>query len=215
MSSAQDIAHALRDEILNGSISPGQELRQEELAKRFQVSRIPIRDALNLLARDRLISLRPNRGGKVISLGAFELEEIYDLRIALETDALERSFERFDKTALKKIVHQMRRCELEANTPDFPEADWRFHCALYAPSERPRQIAMIQELRNLCQMHRAAYTSLRGSEDRWSEDHRAIIDAVEQRDLQMAKSHLRAHLQEAGQHLRNALEARPSEMLDK
>ncbi len=207
MSSAQNIAQALRAEILDGSIFPGQELRQEELAARFEVSRIPVRDALNLLARDRLISLRPNRGGKVISLGKQEVEEVYDLRVLLETNALEHSFEHIDEAALKKIRHEMMRCEFEADTSDFPIADWRFHLALYAPSERLRQIAIIRELRDVCQMHQAAYASLRASEGRWSEDHRAIVEAIEQRDLKLAKSHLKTHLQQAGACLCAALKA--------
>ncbi len=207
MPSAQDIAQMLRTAILNGAILPGQELRQEELAKRFEVSRMPVRDALNLLARDRLITLRPNRGGKVVALDGREIEEVYDLRILLETDALERAFEHIDESALGDIKLEMKRCEVEADTPDFPRADWRFHQALYAPASRPRQTTIIRELRDVCQMHEAAYAGLRTTEDRWSEDHRAIVNAIEAGNPKLARSLLKAHLHEAGRQLHATLTA--------
>ena len=85
------VAEALRSEILEGRISPGAELQQAEIAARFGVSRIPVRDALNLLAAERLVDLRPNRTARVVSLTAAELDEIFDLRRLLETDALARA----------------------------------------------------------------------------------------------------------------------------
>lgn len=203
MSSTQEIALTLRAEILSGAIQPGQELRQEELAARFGVSRMPIRDALNFLSRDRLITLRPNRGGKVIALHAQELEEIFDLRAILEVDALERAIKNMDEPALSNIKLEMKRCEVEAGTHEFSIADWRFHRALYAPAKRDRQVNMIKELRDLCQMHQSAYSDLRLAEKRWSDDHMKMVDAVEVRNVKLAKSLLTAHLREAGRQLSN------------
>lgn len=205
MSSTQEIALTLRAEILSGAILPGQELRQEELAARFGVSRMPIRDALNLLSRDRLVMLQPNRGGKVIALYAQELEEIFELRILLEVDALERALEHMDEQALSNIKLEMKRCEVEAETPEFPIADWRFHNALYAPAGRDRHVNLIKELRDLCQMHQSAYSNLRLAEKRWSDDHRKLVEAVEIKDGARAKSILTGHLREAGRHLKTLL----------
>jgi len=203
MSSTQEIALILRAEILNGAILPGQELRQEELAARFGVSRMPIRDALSLLSCDRLITLRPNRGGKVIALYAQDLAEIFDLRVLLEIDALERAVKNMDEQALSNVKLEMRRCEVEAGTPEFSIADWRFHKALYAPANRDRHVNMIKELRDLCQLHQSAYSDLRLAEKRWSDDHRKIVDAVEIKNAELAKSLLAAHLCEAGRQLCN------------
>ncbi len=202
MSSTQEIALTLRAEILSGAIQPGQELRQEELAARFGVSRMPIRDALNLLSRDRLIKLRPNRGGKVIALYAQELEEIIELRVLLEVDALKHALINMDEQALSNVKLEMKRCEVEAETPEFPIADWRFHHALYAPAGRDRHVNMIKELRDLCQMHHSAYSNLKLAEKQWSEDHRNLVEAIEVRDFELAKSILAAHLHEAGRHLK-------------
>lgn len=207
MSSAHEIANKLRADILAGVIPPGEELRQEELAARFNVSRMPVRDALNILARDRLIILRPNRGGKVVMLSIDEIAEVYELRLLLEMDALECAFDRTDAEILQGITLEMKRCEVEADTDDFPDADWRFHKALYAPAGRARQLAMIKELRDVCQMHRAAYATLRNSKTRWSDDHRLIVEALMQRKRTDAKALLEAHLREAGRQLQNCMEA--------
>jgi DNA-binding GntR family transcriptional regulator len=71
------IADTLRDGILRGEIAPGAALRQEELAERFGVSRLPVRDALMRLETQGLVHVYPNRGAFVISLSADELREIY------------------------------------------------------------------------------------------------------------------------------------------
>src|SRR3982750_1889647 len=75
------IAESLRDEILRGEIPAGQPLRQEELAERFGVSRLPVRDALLRLEAQGLVHVFPNRGAFVISLSAGEVRGGYWMRV--------------------------------------------------------------------------------------------------------------------------------------
>src|SRR5215217_912423 len=88
------IAETLREEILRGAVAPGQPLRQEELAERFGVSRLPVRDALLRLEAQGLVHVYPNRGAFVISLSVDEVREIYEMRILLEGDIIERAVPR-------------------------------------------------------------------------------------------------------------------------
>jgi len=201
MPAPETIADTLRSDILQGRLAPGDELRQEAIAARFGVSRMPVRDALNALASERLVTLRPNRGARVIALTPEEVAELYDLRLLLEADALTRAYPALDAAALAEIRREMIRCEIEAGASDFPAADWRFHKALYRPANRPRQIRMIEELRRLCQMHRAAYDSLRQSSDRWSEDHRRILAHLEAGERTGAVDALTAHISASGDQL--------------
>src|SRR5215208_4995895 len=97
------IADSLREEILRGAIPPGQPLRQEELADRFGVSRLPVRDALLRLEAQGLVEVFPNRGAFVVSLSADEVREIYDLRILLEGDAVEQSVPRMTVDDRRRI----------------------------------------------------------------------------------------------------------------
>ena len=125
-----EIAISLRRDILTGHVAPGSDLPQEELARRFGVSRIPVRDALNLLAAEKLVRVRPNRGAQVISFSRKDLAEVYSLRVILETDCLARAIPDIGDVDLERIAQEMRRCEIEAGNEEFPEADWRFHRAL-------------------------------------------------------------------------------------
>src|SRR5512132_4234499 len=97
------IAETLREEILRGDVAPGQALRQEELADRFGVSRLPVRDALLRLEAQGLVHVYPNRGAFVISLSAEDVTEIFDLRILLEGDLIERAVPRLTADDWRRI----------------------------------------------------------------------------------------------------------------
>src|SRR3982751_5607720 len=90
----ETIAAALRADILAGSTKPGTLLRQEDLAARFAMSRIPVRDALRLLEAEGLVTIATNRGAQVARLSRSEVSEIYHLRDLLECDCLELAIPR-------------------------------------------------------------------------------------------------------------------------
>jgi len=196
-----EIAISLRRDILTGHVAPGSDLPQEELARRFGVSRIPVRDALNLLAAEKLVRVRPNRGAQVISFSRKDLAEVYSLRVILETDCLARAIPDIGDVDLERIAQEMRRCEIEAGNEEFPEADWRFHRALYEPAGRPMQLALIEELRTTCHVHIAVYDRLRKGRDQFSKDHRRILAACRAKDIETAVGALRSHLEAAARSL--------------
>jgi DNA-binding GntR family transcriptional regulator len=82
------IAEALRRAIIEGLLSPGEILRQDNLAKHFSVSRIPVREALRQLESEGWIEAERNRGARVSSVSAAEVREIYEIRAVLEATAL-------------------------------------------------------------------------------------------------------------------------------
>jgi len=73
----------LRDEIIRGDLVPGQYLRLEEIAPRFDVSTMPVREALRDLEAEGLVTIFPHRGAIVTQLSADELQDIYDIRATL------------------------------------------------------------------------------------------------------------------------------------
>ena len=194
MTTPRDIVERLRFDLLEGRIAPGAELRQEELARRFGVSRMPVRDALSILAADGLVQLRPNRGAQVVVLSRNEIGEAYDLRILLEMDCLRHAAASYQPI---EIDHARRICDLAAGRPDQAEADRRFHHTLYAPSGRMRQLSIVMELRDICQLHLAAYADLRQASDRCAADHRAIVLRLNDGDTTGACNALQAHLIDA------------------
>jgi DNA-binding GntR family transcriptional regulator len=195
-STVEAIAEALREAILAGAMKPGASLRQEELAARFGVSRIPVRDALRLLEGEGLVTIVPNRGAFVTVLSGSEVAEIFHLRLLLECDCLTAALPRMDAAALDAIDRALRRAEIEAETLDWAAGDWRFHEALYRPSSRSRQIAMIAALRTTSDLYAAAHDALPDSTARWLADHRAILAACRAGDGDAAIAALRQHLQD-------------------
>jgi DNA-binding GntR family transcriptional regulator len=193
------IAESLRDEILRGTIPPGQPLRQEELADRFGVSRLPVRDALLRLEAQGLVEVFPNRGAYVVSLSAGEIAEIYDLRILLEGDAIERAVPRMSAEDWRRIDAAREAATRSADGPDWADGDWQFHRALYLPAGRPRQLAMIDTLRGTVARYWSAYSALPTRTAEWLADHDAILEACRSRASAAARRRLGDHLRRASE----------------
>jgi len=191
------IADSLRDEILRGVIEPGAPLRQEELAERFQVSRIPVRDALLRLESQGLVHVYPNRGAFVISLSADEVREIYDMRILLEGDLIERAVPRMTAEDWRRIDAAHAAATRTAGAPDWAEGDWAFHRALYEPAGRARQLELVELLRSTVARYSARYGALPEHTARWLADHDAIVEACRARAAVAARKRLEGHLARA------------------
>src|SRR5580692_8644899 len=88
------VYRSVRDAILNGVFTPGQMLRQDEMATRLGVSRSPLREALPRLEAEGIVVLHPRRGYAVASLDLHEIAEAFDLRALLETELSRRSIAR-------------------------------------------------------------------------------------------------------------------------
>lgn len=101
---ADEIMHRLEELIVAGSLPAGSVLRQDELARRFDVSRTPIREALRQLAALGLVSFTPNRGVRVLALDRTDWAETYRARAALEGAATAVAVERMTADALDDIL---------------------------------------------------------------------------------------------------------------
>lgn len=191
------IADELRDEIRRGVLGGGQPLPQEELAARFGVSRIPVREALLRLEGEGLVAVYPNRGAVVTRFSLEDVREIYHLRRLLEGDVLARAVRRMNDADLKRIEAAMDRAERGAGDPDWSELDGAFHEALYAPAGHLRQSAMIAALRGTVDRYWGAYRALPDRTADWLEDHRRIVEACRLRDAEVARQELHEHLARA------------------
>lgn len=201
-------ADVLRADILEGRLPPGSVLSQTALATRLGVSRIPIRDALQQLAAERLVTVLPGKGAQVVTLSDGELAEIYDLRVLLEGDLLRRAIAVAGADDHARVAYAMARARLEAGRPGWAEGDWLFHAALYAPARRGRQVALVEELRRTCVVQAAHYERLADRTPDWLDHHDALYRAFVDGDAERALGELRQHLQAAHDHL-IALRATP------
>lgn len=189
-----DLVAQIRTAILEGRYPPGTLLSQTDLAHEYSVSRIPIRDALMTLAADQLVEIFPGKSARVIRLAPDELEEVFDLRIMLECDLLHRAVARANEAAKQELSYVLRRSSLEAGRPGWHRGDWDFHRALYVPANRPRQLAIIENLRKICVVQSHSYASLATKTPRWLRDHEAITEAFVAGNATAACALLEEHL---------------------
>ena len=197
-SAADQIADALRLAILNGEFGPGQAVPQEEVAARFGVSRIPVRDAMNLLQTEGLLHIVPSKGSFVANPGPEEIRETYEIRVLLEVEALRLAFRHHDAHSLARAELWLRQFELETEPARLGEIDREFHAALYAPAKKTKLFELINSLRTLTNRGYYLQMSAPSHLKQCQAAHREIFGNCKKRDLRAAKDSLCRHLLAAG-----------------
>ena len=197
-SAADAVAAALREEIQRGALVPDRPIRQEEVAARFGVSRIPVREALGRLEAEGLVVVRPNRGALVAALGPEELREAYELRALIEGDLLARAVPRLTAAHLAR-AEALHAALGVAEDPDAQgDLNREFHQALLdAADDRPRQRGLAEQLRGVVERYEALQRALLRETAAFQEDHRRILDACRQGDPAGARDALEEHLRHA------------------
>ena len=199
------IAQELKTALLAGEFKPGADLLQTELAERYAVSRIPIRDALRELSEEGLVVIGANGNARVIEPSREEVAELFDIRVLLECDCLERAALNLTAAELEDIERLRRKADLDAGSGDWAASDWQFHCAIYRPAQRPRQLKMIGSLRQTCQFLITAYRTLPRKTKTWLSDHAALVAHLKKQDSVGASRVLRRHIEGARDFLLSSL----------
>ena len=164
---ADAIAAALRRAVLDGALEDGAVLRQADLAARFGVSRVPIREALLKLHADGLVETRPRHGTVVVSLDADGFEEMLVMRAALEPLALKLAIPKMtaeDVRAAATILDESEQTLRHATATDtqngksefetrWGDLNWSFHRVLYTPARKRRLLDTIENLHLLFARH--------------------------------------------------------------
>lgn len=190
------LAQRLRQDINDGLWPPGEVLRQEELAARYGASRIPVREAMQALASEGLLDVVPNRGARIPVLSRAQLDDIFELRVMLETYLLARAIQGHTPKTLVRLEAVQAELELEESRSGWLAGDRRFHETLYEPAHKPLAMQMVLQLRG--QVERFALRDI-GPDSRrsaWGDEHRQLIAAVRQQDVQAACAGLTEHLNE-------------------
>ncbi len=192
------ICEYLRERIANFSLKPGERIDVKELAQQLSVSQTPLREALHKLVEQGLVIAKPYVGYFVVKLTAEDIQELFDLRKAVEVLALKYIIENVDKEALMELL--MRTDELEQQkdgdvlTQRVRELDEDFHVGFLIKGSRNKWLAklgngvidLIKLTTQLSLNPRAACA-----------EHRAILNAIAKRDVEKAISLLEAHIERA------------------
>jgi DNA-binding GntR family transcriptional regulator len=193
---AHEVVRAtLREAILHGELKPGTRLVQAEVAEQLDVSTTPVREALRDLASEGLIELDAHRGGTVLSLTVEEMEEIYDLRLILEVEAMRRSVDRVtpEQIDAAEAIHNEMMSGPESQKWVTMNRD--FHMAIYEAADSPRLVEMVRGLMDSSMVYLSAtWQTVPDLRERAGHDHSAIVDALRARDAEAAIDHITRHL---------------------
>jgi len=195
------IADALREAILQGIFQEGQSLRQDEIAAQFGVSRIPVREALRQLEAEGLVTLQLNRGATVSTLSPAEAQEIFEIRSALETTAIQLAIPKLTEPDLEKAAVILDATNQTTDVASWAKLNWEFHATLYTPADRPRLLTMIKTLHvNIDRYVRLQMEKMNYLE-KSQKEHYQLLDVCRQREAKAAVRLLKRHIDTAGEQL--------------
>jgi len=197
----ETIADSLRADILRGNLKSGQALKQDEIAAQFGVSKIPVREALVQLRAEGLVTFYPNRGAFVSELSAAEADEIYVMRIALETAVLARAIPNLTVAQLKHAEEILNAIDQEENIAKWGELNWEFHATLYSPAALPRLMDTIKVLHTNIARYLVLYLAGMAYQKKSQKEHRAILAACRHGETEKAVTYLEGHLRDASNKL--------------
>lgn len=192
-STVDAIVELLQDAIVRGDLPQGMPLRQERIAQKFGISKIPLREALAKLDAGGFVTTHPRRGVFVSEMSAEKIEEIFQLRLSIEPDLLRYAVPRMtaaDMAAVEAIIEKFE----AADTGDLGDINWELHRALYRASGRELSLQILGNL----YLHVDRYVRLHmGMIDRQKDsnnDHRELLAACRRRDAEQAVQILHAHI---------------------
>lgn len=212
---AAAVAERLREQIINGDLREGEQLRQDAIAKEFQVSRIPVREALLHLEAEGLITTETNRGAVVSSLSPEEIEELFEIRAVLECHILKQALPRLTKEDFKHAEAILKdyenAVEKEAEVGTWGQLNWQFHSTLYAPADRPMLLSLVKVLNNNCDRYTRLHLLITRNLHRAGKAHRAILNVCKTGNTDEACQELWRHITDAGQYLKEFISKRREE----
>lgn len=208
---ANRIATDLRNSILQGSLKSEQKLNQNEIAERYGVSKIPVREALSHLQAEGLITFHTNRGAFVSRLSSREVDEIYVMRIALERAALERAIPHLTVAEMAHAEEILTTIDMERNAAHWGELNWEFHAVLYAPADLPRLMDTLKVLHANVARYLVLYLAGMDYQEQSQAEHRRILEACRHGKIDEALNTLTLHLQDAADNLTRKLAQQETE----
>ncbi len=207
------VLDTLVDEIMLGTLAPGDKLSEGRLAKTFGVSRMPVREALIELSRRGMVRVVPQVGTFVTELSTAEVVAQLEVREALEVQAARLLAERATEpvlTKLQTLLQTMQDAAESGNARTYVALDEAFHATIMQATQNP---ALNEHYRILTQALHREYLSLvvsasHGRMSRSLAEHQRVMECLTAGDVEAAEAAMREHVGRGREELRQALEAR-------
>jgi DNA-binding GntR family transcriptional regulator len=204
MAAASDKAYeTLKQRVVGGTYAPGEQLKEEHLARELALSRTPVRAALKRLVDDGLATADPNRGVRVAEWTEFDIEETFELRGLLEAHAAELAARRGGAALADRLdaLNEEMDQAITRGGPELPERlqkiNSAFHWAILDGSGSPRLRAMLASLIDMPIVIRSHFISTPQDKLQSMQHHRDLAAAVRAGDGELARQVMQLHLRVA------------------
>lgn len=195
---ASSVVEILREKIISHEIKSGQALRQDALANELNVSRIPVREALLQLEAEGLVQFAPHKGAVATEISAREVDELFELRVLLESDVLRRALKRITDEDLDEseaiLAEFDELLEPDADMHAWGALNWKFHKSLYTPSARKRTLGILGQLHTNSDRYLRLQIQLTADYSRAEQEHHDLLALCRNRDTRAAVKCLKDHI---------------------
>jgi DNA-binding GntR family transcriptional regulator len=188
-----NVYQSLRADILSCKLAPGNDIREQDLAERYAVSRQPVREALLRLEREHLVTVQSRQGYRVNPISLADARDLLRFRLALEPACVAEAIENASDDVLKQL-NQFRR--FSGNHEAFIAYNRAFHSALaHASGNRRMAAALCDLIGQADRLVRVSVANVRGHDPaRLVAEHVALIEAMQRRDGRGAARIIKAHI---------------------
>lgn len=194
------VFESLREAIISGHLRPGERLMEIQLAEEMGVSRTPVREAIRKLELEGLVVMIPRKGAYVAGLSLKDIVDVFEIRGALEGLAAELAAERINEDELEELERYLVRIAEDIDKGDLEKVvatDTDFHSLLYKASRNQRLSQIINNLREQIQRFRTTSLSYPGRMKAALEEHRKIVEAISERNGELACKLAQEHIANA------------------
>jgi DNA-binding GntR family transcriptional regulator len=194
------VREQLRTDILAGVFAPGERIKIITLSKRYGVSQMPVREALQMLQGEGLVTIAPNKGASIRAVDERFIRNMYDIRGALETLLVRRCVARIQDAeifSLHSIQARYEDCAREGDAAGLLRENKRLHHIIYAAADNSEALEMLERHWGLIDSLRRTFGFGEGRTEELIAEHRQLIRALDRRDTAEAERISMAHCDNA------------------
>jgi DNA-binding GntR family transcriptional regulator len=216
LTKGEKLYQELKEEIIAGKLRPGERLLLSDLALRYQVSPMPIREALQRLQQDNFVTIVPHVGARVVSPNLQDFKELAAIRTELEPFAARLAVLFIEESSVRKLeelVQAMETSIQENNKRRYSSLNREFHTTLYAASQNKQLFSLILNIWDKSKISGRIFAVWEGI-GRYTQslqDHKEILAAIVAKDPDKAATIIRTHNERAFKLVIAALEEESAE----
>lgn len=202
------VFESLREAIIAGMLKPGERLMEVQVAEELGVSRTPVREAIRKLELEGLVVMLPRRGAYIAGISVKDIADVFEVRAALEALAASLAAERITDAELEDLERSLVEITKVSDTGEIGTIvarDTNFHDIIYRASRNSRLIQIISNLQDQIQRFRMATLSRPGRTREAVEEHKKIVEAISDRNGELAAQLAREHIENAESSLLSSL----------